>query len=114
MKMRIIGVLAVCFLMVGCTSWERTTFVSLSASHALIVQAKADYTAGTIQNTKCTATLIDDAQTAQNAAVNAMVVYETAKTASNQAAATLALADIVPLIAQVKTIYTNPSGCKLP
>jgi hypothetical protein len=46
--------------------------------------------------------------------VNAMVVYETAKTASNQAAATLALADIVPLIAEVKTIYTNPTGCKLP
>jgi hypothetical protein len=112
--MKKIVLLAVCLLTIGCTNWEKDAFVSLSASRALIVQAKADYAAKTIPNTKCTATLIDDAQTAQNSARDAMVVYETGKTASNQAAATLALADIVPLIAEIKTVYTNPSGCKLP
>lgn len=111
---RIIITLAACLLLAGCTNWERDTFNSLAASKAVIDTAQKDYTSGTIKETACTYAVINKAKTVQIAAVNSMVVYETAKNSSTQAAATLAVSDIVPLIAEVKTLYANPSGCKLP
>jgi hypothetical protein len=102
------------FLLTGCTNWERDTFNGLAASKAVIEQAQKDYTAGTIKETACSYAVINDAKAAQTVAVNAMVIYETAKNADNEAAATLAVAGIVPLVADVKLLYSNPAGCKIP
>jgi hypothetical protein len=95
----------------GCDSFERTTFNSLAASKAVIDTAQKDYTAGTIKQTTCTYAVINDAKAAQTVAVNSMLVYETAKTSGNEASVELAVADIIPIIAEVKTLYTNPAGC---
>jgi hypothetical protein len=48
--------------------------------------AQKDYTAGTIKETACTYAVINKAKTLQTVAVNDMVLYETAKNASTQAA----------------------------
>lgn len=95
----------------GCSSFERNTFNSLSASKAVIDTAQKDYTAGTIKQTACTYAVINDAKAAQTVAVNSMLVYETAKNAGNEASVQLAVADIIPIIAEIKTLYTNPAGC---
>ena len=105
--------LAVCLLTIGCTNFERNTFNSLAASKAVIDTAQKDYTVGKIVETPCTYALINDAKAAQTTAVNAMLVYETAKTSDNEATVTLAIADILPLVAEVKTLYTNPASCKM-
>lgn len=100
----------------GCSSFERNTFNSLAASKAVIDQAQADYTAKTIPQTQCDYALINDAKAAQTVAVNAMLVYETDKAAGKNldaqtAVVTADVAAIVPVIAQVKLLYTNPSAC---
>ena len=97
--------------LVGCNSFERNTFNSLSASKAVIDLAQKDYTAGMIKQTTCTYTVINDAKAAQTVAVNAMLVYETSKTSAQETAVGLAVADIVPLLAQIKTLYSNPTSC---
>lgn len=111
-------VLAVgCLTLSGCTNFERDAFNSLAASKAAIDQAQADYVAKTLPETACSYALINDAKAAQTVAVNAMLVYETEKAAkanldAQVQAVTVDLAAIVPLVAEVNTLYTNPSGCK--
>lgn len=103
----------------GCNSFERNTFNTLATSKGVIDQAQADYVAKTIPRTTCTYAVIQDAKAAQTLAVNAMFFYEAEKSAgkdlgAQEATVTLELADIVPLIAQVKVLYTNPSACVNP
>lgn len=103
-------------LFAGCNSFERDTFNSLSASKAVIDQAQADYTAKTIPENKCSYAIINDAKAAQTVAVNSMLVYETEKAAGHnldaqEAAVTQDLAAIIPIVAQVKVLYTNPASC---
>jgi hypothetical protein len=111
--------LALPLLLCGCSTFERDTFNSLAASKAVIDQAQADYTSGTIKQTSCTYTVINDAKAAQTLAVNGMVIYETEKAAgtslsAQQSAVTVDLAAIIPLVAEVKTLYSNPAACVAP
>lgn len=95
----------------GCTDWERTVFQSLATSKAAIDQAAADYNSGAIAQTSATNTAIEDARSAQRAAVLVMADYEGLK-AQKAPQATLqakqqevekALAALPPLLAKIKT-----------
>lgn len=103
----------------GCNSFERDTFNSLAASQAVINQAQADYTSGAIKETSCTYAVINNAKAAQTVAVNAMVVYEQEKAAgaSLTAQTAVVVTDIAALpiiLANIKTLYSNPAGCVAP
>ena len=102
------------FCVVGCTDFERSSFQTLSASKAVIDTAQADYEARTIPHNTCSYTIINDAKAIQVSAVNAMVVYENEKAAkADLTAQTQVVTDTLlklPLvIAQVKTLYSNPN-----
>jgi hypothetical protein len=112
-KLLSISLVSLC-LLAGCSSWERTTFQTLSASKATIDTAQADYEAHTIPHVQCSYDLINKAKAGQTLAVNAMLTYETAKTTTGATAAQAVvdtdLTQLVPIIASVKTLYT-PTGC---
>lgn len=106
-------------LLIGCSNFERNAFNTLSASQAVIVQARTDYVSGKITQTTCTDVIITDATEAHNVAVTALEVYDAEKAAGTDVAAqgvavTGDVASVVTLAAEIKTLYTNPSGCKLP
>lgn len=103
----------------GCTSFERTTFNTLSASQAVINTAQTDYEAKTIPQSACAYAVINDAKAAQTTAVDAMLVYEQQKAAGTSLTAQTATvaADLVVLpviIADVKNLYVNPAACAIP
>ena len=111
--------LALPLLLAGCTNFERDTFNALATSKGVIDQAQADYVAKTIPQTPCTYAVINDAKAAQTIAVDSMLVYEQEKAAgtnlsAQEAAVTVDLGQIVPLVAQIKTLYSNPSACVAP
>lgn len=99
----------------GCSSFERTTFQSLSASQAVINQAQADYEARTVPQTQASYLAINKAKAAQVLAVQAMAGYENIKASGGTANALAAqqavvqqLVDQLPsLVAAVKTLYTT-------
>jgi hypothetical protein len=99
----------------GCTNWERASFQTLAASQATINQAQADYESGAIKQTTAAYTAINSAKASQVLAVNAMAAYEEAKAAGGTTAslaalqtdATVALANLPTLIANVKALYTG-------
>ena len=105
----------------GCNTWERTTFQTLSASKATIDQAQADYESGKIKQTAASFKAINDLKASQTAAVQAMVTYESIKAAKGSAIAldaqqqivAAALAQIGPLIAAVKGLYTTVTTSEL-
>jgi hypothetical protein len=112
-------VLGLCGLMTGCTSFERTTFQTLSASKAVIDQAQIDYQAKAIPQTACSYALINDAKAAQTASVAAMVVYEEDKAAgasltAQTAVVTGTIAQIPVLLVDLRGLYGSPAVCKLP
>lgn len=115
-KILLLAALALCC--VGCTDFERTTFNALSSSKAVIDQSQADYEAKTIPHTQCAYALLNNAKAAQTLAVNAFMDYENIKTAGKDLTAQTQvvsqdLAALAPLVAQVKTLATNPAGaCK--
>ena len=115
----LIAMLPLCLLASACSSWERTTFQSLSASKAVIDQAAIDYNTGAIPKSSTNQALITQARNAQTTAVDSMVAYEGIKTsaASNtsglsaqQATVDAALAAIVPLVAQIKALYATKTS----
>lgn len=118
-RIAIAAILAVVFLplcgFTGCSSWERVTFQTLSASQATINQAQTDYESGTIKQTTAAYNTINSAKSAQTLAVNAMVAYEEAKAAGGTTASlsalqtdtTVALANLPTLVANVKALYTG-------
>jgi hypothetical protein len=117
MKLARLSVFLALPLLFGCTNFERNAFNSLAASKAVVDQAQADYTAKTIPENACTYALINNAKAAQTVAVDSMLLYETEKSAganltAQEAAVTQDLAAIVPIVVQVKALYTNPGGCK--
>jgi hypothetical protein len=119
MRLFLYPLLACLVMLGGCDSFERDTFNTLAASQAVINQAQADYTAKTIPENACTYAVINAAKGTQIAAVNAMVIYEQEKAAKTSLTAQTAVvvADIAALpaiILQVKTLYTNPTGCTTP
>jgi 1-deoxy-D-xylulose 5-phosphate reductoisomerase len=102
--------------LVGCTNWERAAFQTLSTSHAVINQAQTDYEVGTaIPHSTAAYNAINSAKQGQTLAVNAMVTYEEVKAAGGTAAslaaaqndATIALANLPTLIANVKAFYNG-------
>lgn len=112
-KILVLAALALCC--VGCNDFERTTFNTLSASKAVIDQTQADYEAKTIPHTQCAYSLINNAKAAQSVAVNAFLDYENIKAAGNdlntQTSVVVAdLANLAPLVVQVKTLVSNPAG----
>lgn len=99
----------------ACNTWERTTFQTLSASKATIDAAQAQYEAKAIVQNGCTYSVINDGKAAQTAAVDAMVTYEQFKTtkgdlAAQEAIVTADLVKLVPLVAQVQALISNPSA----
>lgn len=106
-------------LLSGCSNFERDTFNTLATSKSVIDTAQDAYVAKTIPQNACTFAVINDAKAAQTVAVNSMLVYETEKAAGKDLSAqtsaiTEDLAQILPLVAQIKTLYTNPSACVAP
>ena len=111
--------LALPLILCGCSKFESNAFKTLSASQAVILQARADYISGKIKNTTCTDALITNATTAHDAAVTALEVYQAEVIAGTNASAqentvTEDIAGVVAFAADIKLIYTNPTGCKLP
>lgn len=103
----------------GCTNFERDAFNTLATSKSVIDSAQDAYTARTIPQTACTYAVINDAKAAQTVAVNSMIVYEQEKAAGKDlsaqtAAITVDLEEIVPLVAEIKMLYSNPSACVAP
>jgi hypothetical protein len=108
-----------CVGLAGCSQFERTAFNTLSSSQAVIAQARKDYISGTIKNTTCTDALITNATSAHDAAVTALEVYAAEQAAGSdlsaqEATVTADVASVVAIVAEVKAIYSNPAGCKLP
>lgn len=112
---KILVLAALALACVGCNDFERTTFNTLSASKAVIDQSQADYEAKTIPHTQCAYAVINNAKAAQTVAVNAFFDYENIKAAAGDLnAATLAvtqdLANLAPLVIQVKTLTSATCG----
>lgn len=114
---RIIAASLMCIcLLAGCSSWERTTFQTLSASKATIDGAQAAYEARTIPHNQCAYDVINKAKATQTLAVDAMMTYETAKGTSAATAAqnvvSTDLAQLAPIIASVQTLSSSTCGGK--
>jgi predicted nucleic-acid-binding Zn-ribbon protein len=110
--------LALPLMLCGCANFELDTFKTLAASDAVINQAQKDYISGTIKQTTCTYTLINDAKAGQTAAVTALEVYATEKLAGDDltaqtAALTGDIATVAATVIEVKALYSNPTGCKI-
>lgn len=116
--------LIVCGAVTGCSSFERTTYQTLSASKTAIDQAQADYEARKIPKTQAAFTIINQAKAEQTLAVQSMETYEEIKAASGTASAlssqqaivTAALAQLPALILAVKGLYsaTEPAPAAAP
>lgn len=107
--------LLVLMLCAGCNTWERTTFQTLSASQATINNAQAQYEAKAIAQNQCSYSVINDAKASQVIAVNGFLGYEAVKNAKGDVATaevtvTAELANLVPLVAQVTALLSNPSA----
>jgi hypothetical protein len=105
----------VCLGLTACDSFERNTFNTLSSSKAVIDQTQADYEAKTIPHTQCAYSLINNAKAAQTVAVEAFLDYENIKAAGKDLNAQTAvvvtdLANLAPLVIQVKTLVSNPAS----
>ena len=110
MKRIAVALLAVAAIgLAGCTSWERTTFQSLSTSQAVINQAQDDYEVGTvIPHNTAAYNAINTAKKAQTTAVNLMVTYEEIKaTGGTKASLDAAQADVDIALANLPTIIAN-------
>jgi len=110
---------------VGCSSFERSTFQTLSSSQAVINQAQVDYEAGCpaangacLPHSAAVYKAVNTAKAAQTVAVHAFMGYEAIK-ANNTAGSALAIAqadvvtaltNIAPDIAAVKGLYTAAGG----
>jgi FKBP-type peptidyl-prolyl cis-trans isomerase len=113
--MKRILVLSLLVLVAGCNTWERTTFQALSASKATIDNAQAQYEAKAIAQNQCSYAVINDAKASQVIAVNGFLAYEQVKTAKGDIATAEAtvnteLASLVPLVAQVTALLSNPAA----
>jgi hypothetical protein len=112
-RIAMLTALAMLTLTVGCSSWEKTTYQTLSATQATINQAQTDYNAKAIPQTQAAHDTITKAAQAHNAAVDLMVTYEEAKAAGGTTASltaaqndvTIALANLPALITDVKALY---------
>lgn len=106
-------VLAAALGLAACTSWDRQTYKTLSASKAVIDQAAADYNAGQLPQTAAVRDLIAKARTAQTTAVEAFQAYAAAKlvgsanlTARRAAVSTL-VGDVTALIGQIEAVLSR-------
>lgn len=125
MQFRNVAVVMLLFLVAGCTSWERSTFQTLSAAKAVINQGKADYISGAIPVNKCSQAILNQATAADTLAVQGFDVYEQEKKAASSKTALAAqqavvqglLTDLAPLISDVALLKSNPiaacAGVKL-
>jgi len=120
-----IGMILLCFIIpaslfiAGCNTWERKIYQALSLSKAAIDQASVDYNAGVIKQTAGNQTIIQQARNAQTTAVDAMAAYEEIKAtaatnsaglSAQQAVVEAALAEILPLVAEIKALYTTKTS----
>jgi hypothetical protein len=116
MKKRfILATVLLAMLAAGCNSWERTTFQTLSASKATIDNAQAQYESKAIAQNQCSYAVINDAKAAQTVAVNGFLGYEQVKQAKGdivtaEAAVNTQLVKLVPLVAQVTALLSNPAA----
>jgi FKBP-type peptidyl-prolyl cis-trans isomerase len=112
---KLIAVILFTVAVTGCNNWERTTFQTLSASKATIDNAQAQYEAKAIAQTTCAYAIINDAKASQTVAVNGFLAYEQVKTAKGdiataEATVTTELVALVPLVAQVTSLLSNPAA----
>ena len=95
MKLALLSIwLALPLMLVGCTTWERTTFQTLASAQNTLNTAQAAYevsanapcppggTVACLPHSAAVNTVISKAKAADTLAVNAMVTYEEAKFAS--------------------------------
>lgn len=121
MKKKLTAALALTFiltLVVGCMTWERATFQTLSVGKALLDQATADWNGGTIKRTPESYNLITRARDAQTTAVRAFETYAVAKVSAGQSgdvgaaksAVIAAMASLPALFAAVQTLASDLKG----
>jgi len=101
-------------LVAGCSSFDRTTFNTLTVSKSVLTTAQADYESGTLPHTACVQTIINDGKTSQTLAEVAFGAYfqvEQAKgdVTATQAAVVTDLLELTPIIVNIKGLYTNPN-----
>jgi hypothetical protein len=118
---RIIRILAltatclfVCGLTLGCNTYERDTFNTLSVSKSVLDTAQSDYETGTLPHTACVYALINDGKALQTAAVASLLDYDRINAAKGDTTAEVAaintdLASIASDVAKVKALYTTPN-----
>jgi hypothetical protein len=109
---------ALAFAAVGCDSFERTAFQTLSASKAVIDAAQSDYEpapvgTGKLPHSKCVYDIINDAKAAQTAGVDALQTYDVAVNAKQDttafaASVTADLAAIALDVPRIKALYAAP------
>lgn len=105
---------AVALVGFGCSTWERASFQTLSASKAVIDQAQADYESRAIPRTEAAYATINKAKELQKTAVDGMVLYESIKGTQSTAVAqaqqqivAAALLQIPAILADVKSLYPS-------
>ena len=135
---RIAIVIFAVFLIAGCSNWETTIYQALSGAKATIDCASAEYNHTDAQITQyCTGVttpstvyisqtatnhdILLKAQTAKDAAVNAMLAYESAKAAKNatdeatlQAQVDTLVAALTADVAEVTTIFKQAALDPIP
>jgi hypothetical protein len=114
---RIIAAMALgaALLTSGCTSFEQSTFQTLSASKAVLDTAQQDYENRTIPKTACAQSIINNGKAAQTVAVAALqdyanVVAAKGNVSAQQAVVVAGLASLAPLVVQVQSLISNPSA----
>lgn len=100
----------------GCPNFDRDTFNTLAVSNSVLETAQVDYETGKLPHNTCVYTLINKGKTAQGVAESAFLDYyntEKAKgdTTQLQSAVVTDLSAIAPIVASIKSIYSNPASC---
>ncbi|MCU1284481.1 MAG: hypothetical protein JWO13_831 [Acidobacteriales bacterium] len=110
-------------LVAGCSDFERSAFKTISAAKSVIDTASEDYNAGRIEKSKANFDLLTKAQHVKDTAAQALLAYHDAKVSADAelkagvyapttqqkvsatlAAAQAALADVSPLVAQLRKL----------
>lgn len=102
----------------ACDSFERQSFQTLSASHAVIEQARADYISEAIPRTRDTKAAIEEASAVQNLASEALLNYEIAvkakspDIASKRAVVVELLSRLPALVARIKAVAVKAMNAR--
>lgn len=106
------------FVVSGCSTWDRTTFQTLTADKALLGKAQSDYEARRIPKTACVQSLINDGKDAQTAGVESFKTYLVLKLAGADVTQQIdnisgEVADVALIISKIQSLATVPCTAKV-